>query len=78
MSVNFFAPDPLSTDTCMHCQHSYHDVEKGKACPFYGVLTNVQYISPNDCESRLSLWLNDYRRRPDLERKLNKSLIDNT
>lgn len=72
--VNFKGLDPDDLHTCQHCQHSFHDIGMSrKVCSMSGhPIAPMDYISTNDCEEYMSPFISDYRRRPDLERQLNK------
>lgn len=72
---NFSELNPDNSHTCSYCKASRFDMGErpGYYCSLLGIrVTQIQYVSPNDCESYDSIWQNDYRRRYDLERELLK------
>lgn len=74
VKVNFKELDPLSIKSCNHCKHIYYDIDKGFRCPIHKDIeyTGAMIYMVNDCEDYLSCYVNDYRRRYDLERELEK------
>ena len=70
-NVRFGGLDPLDLHTCQHCQHARHDIGRGKVCAKSWLpIAPMDYISVNDCEDYTSSYLTDYRRRPDMERRI--------
>lgn len=80
--IRFFDLEPIDARSCNYCQLSYLElVFDGKRyvshyrCRKHGDVgmdDNYNYVRPNDCPDFLSAWQNDYRKRPDLQRKLDK------
>ena len=72
--VNFLGLDPESLHTCIHCQHSYHDIGLSrKVCAVSGqAIAPMDYLAVNDCMDYKSPYLTDYRRRTDLENELKR------
>lgn len=59
---NFTQHEPSNFHTCLYCQRSVRDLDKGWVCKKGGfVLTHMEYLCPNDCEDFFSQWISDYR-----------------
>lgn len=71
--MKFTHYDPENLRTCNHCQHTVLDLGRGIICRVYDVVISPQDIHKVvECESWKSPYENDYRKRPDLEKKLKK------
>ena len=70
--MDYYGLDPENLHICVFCQHHAYDLDKGNIC-LKGVVDGRMHLQEvNDCESWKTAFENDFRRRHDLERQLEK------
>lgn len=72
--MNYYGLDPKSLTNCNFCQHHAYDLGKGHICTQSSPYKMIERLfEVNDCEHYKTPFLNDYRRRYDLERELERA-----